>query len=100
MPNSAQFSPRVSTWSRATGSVIPAARRVVGTLWSGTARLASGRQRLAPGQAQPLEGLGGGHLMDQLAVDVEERRAVLVADDMLIPEFVVEGCGAHGWPQA
>jgi hypothetical protein len=50
--------------------------------------------------AQPLEGLGRGHLVDELAVDIEEGCVVLVADDVLIPEFVVEGSGAHGWPQA
>jgi hypothetical protein len=51
---------------------------------------------LAPGQAQPGEGLGRGDLMDQLAVDVEERRAILVvADEVLVPQFVIKGLGSH-----
>jgi hypothetical protein len=37
--------------------------------------------------------------MDQLAVDIQERRIVLVADDVFVPEFVVESRSAHGWPQ-
>ena len=33
--------------------------------------------RLAPSQAQPLEGLRAGHFMQQVAVDVKQRGAIL-----------------------
>ena len=53
--------------------------------------------RLAPGQPQPLEGLGRGHFVDQVAVDVEQAGAVLVgAHHMIVPQFVVECSRLHG----
>ena len=43
---------------------------------------------------QPLEGLRAGHLVQQVAVDVEQAAAIgLVADDVCIPELVVECAG-------
>mmetsp|Transcript_54566 Transcript_54566/g.173374 ORF Transcript_54566/g.173374 Transcript_54566/m.173374 type:complete len:829 (-) Transcript_54566:162-2648(-) len=44
--------------------------------------------------AEPLEGLGGGHLVDEVAVDVDEAGAVLLArDDVLVPDLVEHGAG-------
>jgi hypothetical protein len=38
--------------------------------------------------------------MDQLPVDVEERRAIVIdADDMLVPDLIVQGLGDHGAPR-
>jgi hypothetical protein len=56
--------------------------------------------RGAPGlparQAQSLEGLGRGHLMDQMPVDIEEGGPVLViTNHMVVPELVVQGFGCH-----
>ena len=51
---------------------------------------------LAAGELEALERLRARHLVDQVAVDVEQRRAVvLAADDVLVPELVVEGA-RHG----
>jgi len=51
---------------------------------------------LAPGQLQPVECLRARHLVHQVTVDVEHRRAVLLGvDDVLVPDLVVEGAG-HG----
>jgi hypothetical protein len=45
----------------------------------------------ASGDAQAFVGLRAGHLMDEVAVDVEQRRAVLFGmDDVAVPQFVVE----------
>mmetsp|Transcript_81659 Transcript_81659/g.227260 ORF Transcript_81659/g.227260 Transcript_81659/m.227260 type:complete len:337 (+) Transcript_81659:1421-2431(+) len=47
---------------------------------------------LAAGQVQAFEGLRAGHLVHEVAVDVEQRRAIgLGVHDMLVPELVVEG---------
>jgi hypothetical protein len=51
---------------------------------------------LAPGLLDAVEGLRAGHLVDEVAVDVEQRRAVVLgADDVLVPELVVEGSVRH-----
>ncbi|MNL10809.1 hypothetical protein D3C87_1316210 [compost metagenome] len=45
-------------------------------------------------QLQPLERLRAGHFMQQVAIDVEQRRAVFLdVDGVVIPEFVVERLG-------
>ena len=48
------------------------------------------RAHLAPGQAQPLESLRAGHFVDEVTVDVNEARAALSFDHMIVPDFVVE----------
>ncbi len=102
MPKLRAFSRRVSTWMRLSSSLIPSLRsRVVATLWSGTASVASGRAHLAAGQAQALEGLRAGDLVDQVAVDVEQAGAVVRGvDDMGVPDLVVKRRrrrgGGHG----
>ncbi len=56
----------------------------------------AGRADLPARQAQPLEGLGAGDLMDEMPVDVEQRGAVLgLVDEMGVPDLVVEGLGSH-----
>ena len=73
---------------------MPCERSVVGTLWSLTARLAETRQTLRPACSQALEGLRAGHLVHQVAVDVEHRGAVVLGvDDVFVPELVVERAG-------
>ncbi len=50
----------------------------------------------APGLAQALEGLGRGHLVDQMPVYINEATAVpVLAHHVGIPQFVVQGLGAH-----
>ena len=45
----------------------------------------------ASGQFKPLEGLRTGHLMNQMTVDINQRRAVLFfMDDMAFPQFFVQ----------
>ena len=52
---------------------------------------------LAPGQTQTLVGLRAGHLVHQVAVDVERGSAIVLGvDDMVVPELVVEGACGHG----
>src|SRR3954452_2572315 len=85
---------------------MPLERSEVGTLWSTTARVRSGERTLRPalrradlaaGDAQPLEGLRARHLMDEVAVDIEERVAVgLRLDDMVVPDLVVKRARGHG----
>jgi hypothetical protein len=51
---------------------------------------------IATRQSQTLERLRRGHFVDQVAVDVQQRRAIgLFADDVRIPELVVEGSRFH-----
>ena len=48
------------------------------------------RAHLAARQAQPLERLRARHLMDEVAVDVDEAGAAGGVDDMVIPDLVVQ----------
>ena len=51
-----------------------------------------GMAHLAAGQAQALEGLRAGHLVHEVAVDVEQAGAVVLAvDDVVVENLVVEG---------
>ena len=44
---------------------------------------------LAAGKPQPLEGLGAGHLVDQVQIDVQDRLlALLGMDDVIVPDFL------------
>ena len=46
---------------------------------------------LAAGHAQAFEGLRAGHLVDEVAVDIEQAGAVVLAvDDMVVEDLVVE----------
>ena len=93
-PNSSALRRRVSTWVRLTGSAIGLSRSTVGTLWSSVARVRSGRRTLPPGEAQPVEGLRGGDLVDQVEVDVEEVGLPLAgADDVLVPDLLGQRAG-------
>ncbi len=50
------------------------------------------RAHLAARQAQPLEGLRRGHLVDEVAVDVDQAGAVrLLVHQVVFPDLVVEG---------
>ena len=80
------------------GSAMPWSRSLVGTLWSATARVSSGRRTLRPASAQAFKGLGAGHFMDQMAVDIENGRlARLFLHQMRIPDLVVQRLG-HDLP--
>jgi hypothetical protein len=57
----------------------------------GHGQRAVGPAHLAAGRAKPGEGLRGGHLMDEVEVDIEDRFAVLFVDDVCVPDLVVEG---------
>ena len=58
-----------------------------------------GSSHTAPGQSQSLERLRRGHLVDEVEVDVEQRRlARHLTDDVLLPDLLEQG-GAHV-PQA
>ena len=49
------------------------------------------RADLAARHAQPLEGLRTRHFMDEMAIDIEEAGAVVLAvDDMVVPDLVVK----------
>ena len=88
-PNSSQLLVSVSTWMREVSSAIGmravAGRHVV--VGHGQRRV--GAAHLAAGQPQALEGLRAGHLVDQVAVDVEEAGAVrLLVDEMRVPDLL------------
>ncbi|MNM36192.1 hypothetical protein D3C81_469000 [compost metagenome] len=51
---------------------------------------------LAPGQTQAFEGLRRGHFVDDVTIDVDQRRAIVaLLDQMRIPELVVERFAGH-----
>ena len=53
---------------------------------------------LAAGQPQPLEGLGAGHFVDQVQVDVQDRLlAFFGMDDVVVPDLLEHrpGVGSH-----
>src|SRR5690625_7098558 len=58
MPYFSQFLTSVSTCKRDTGSAIPAARSVVGTLWSATARIELTRQGARLASSKPSNAWG------------------------------------------
>ena len=47
------------------------------------------RAHLAPGHPQPLERLRARHLVDEMAVDIDEAQIALGVEDMLVPDLVV-----------
>lgn len=52
--------------------------------------------RLAPGQTQAFEGLRRGHFVDDVTIDIDQRRAIVaLLDQMRIPELVVERFAGH-----
>ena len=79
--------------SSARGSSRPA---VVGTLWSGTAMVLSGACTLRPAMRRPFESLRAGHLVHEVAIDVEQTGAVLGRmGQMGIPDLVVKRLPGH-----
>ena len=102
MPKSAAFLASVATCTADSGFLMPCERSVVGTLWSTTASVRCGERTLRPRGAQALERLRARHLVDEVAVDVDERRAVgILRDDVVVPDLVVErlrsGHGCDSW---
>lgn len=52
--------------------------------------------RLAPGQAQAFERLRRGHFVQDVAVDVDQRRTIVAARDLVqVPQLVVQRLGSH-----
>ena len=58
--------------ARLSGSSMPPLRSVVWMLWSTTASVFSGARTLRPDMPQALEGLRARHLVDEVAVDIDE----------------------------
>jgi hypothetical protein len=55
-----------------------------------------GAADLPAGEAQALERLRRRHLMDEMQVDVEQRRfACGLADDVVLPDFLEQGAWGH-----
>ncbi len=51
---------------------------------------------LAPGQTQAFEGLRRGHFVDDVTIDIDQRRTIVaLLDQMRIPELVVERLAGH-----
>ena len=70
---------------------MPSSQSVVGVLWSAVATIESTRHGLRPGELQAFVGLRAGHFVHQVAVDVEQRGAVVLdVHDVAVPELVVE----------
>ena len=86
MPNSAQLRSSVSTCVRLSTSLMRAATGVpsVGTLWSAVATRAVGAADRAAGEAQPVEGLRRGDLVDEVQVDVDQ----VLGDLVGLPDLV------------
>jgi len=52
--------------------------------------------RLAAGEAQPFEGLGRSHFMQDVAVDVDQRRTIVTPLHLVhLPKLVVERFAGH-----
>ena len=52
--------------------------------------------RLAPGQTQPFEGLRRGHFVEDLPVDVDQRRTIVATLHFVhVPELVVQRFAGH-----
>ena len=95
-PKSRAFLASVSTWMRLSSSAMPL--RAVGgrhVVIDDGERLLR-RAHLAAGHAQAFEGLRARHLVDEMAVDVEQAGAVgRPLDDVVVENLVVERLG-HG----
>ncbi len=51
---------------------------------------------LAASQTQPFEGLRRGHFVEDMAVDIDQRRAIVAALDLMhFPELVVQRFAGH-----
>ena len=88
----------VSTCSRLSGSAMPPRRSVVWMLWSTTASVFSGARTLRPRHAQALERLRARHLVDEMAVDIDEARAALRLDDVVVPDLVIKRARLGHYP--
>src|SRR3954453_23150563 len=103
MPNSLAFSSITRICSMLSGSGLGLGRSGVGVLGGGgvgteAARVFWGGGVLAAGGAQPFERLRRGHLMHEVAVDVEQTGAVGgFVDQMVVPDLVVERGGFGHW---
>ena len=81
-------------WNRVVDAAVPVSRRGI-VIGRGDDRIDA--PWLAPGELQPIERLRARHFVDEVAVDVEQRRTVaFAADDVAIPELVVKRAGSHG----
>ena len=86
---------------RPQGLDLPARQRVADVeLILGRHVVVDGRERQVgasdptPGQPQAVEGLRAGHLVDQVTIDVEERRLLGRRDDVAVPDLL-EQCLGH-----
>ena len=70
------FASSVSTCSREIGSAMPLSQSLVGVLWSAVATTESTRHGLRPASFEAFVGLRARHFVHEVAVDVEQRRAV------------------------
>ena len=86
---------------------MPRSRPVVGTLWSGVARLAAIRHGRRPADLEPVECLRRRHFVQQMTIDVDQARAVVafhhqvIAPDLVVQRFsatrrVLESKAGHG----
>ena len=97
-PNSRQLARRASTCRRESGS------RMSSWFSVGHVVVERGERQLrpadlAPGQAEPLEGLRARHLVDQVPIDLEQRR-VLGGDHLVpFPDFLEQRLGHDRLPQ-
>ncbi len=99
--NLSQLASSVSTCRREIGSAMPSERCGRGDVVVAVATTESDPPQLAPGQLESLERLRARHFVDQVAVDVEQRRAVgFFADEVGGPELVVERARRHGSTEA
>ena len=78
---------------RIADALVPVRRRRV-VIGGGDDRLDA--PRLAAGHPQAFVRLRARHLVDEMPIDVEQRRAVvLLADDVAVPQLVVERARVH-----
>ena len=102
MPNSAALRSSASICARESGSAMPASRPMVGTLWSTVASVRSGRRTRPPGETQAVERLGRRHLVHEVQVDEQDRRARRVGGphDVVVPHLLEQGLPRHHTPPA
>ena len=58
----------------------------------------TGPPRLTARQTQAFKRLGRGHLMDDLAINIDQRRAIFaLGNEVGFPQFVIEGLACHAF---
>ena len=75
---------------------MPLSQWSVGVLWSAVATMESTRQGLRPASFEVFEGLRAGDFVDQVTVDIDQRRAVVLGVPSWLTTVFVKRLRLHG----